>query len=151
MPKSTIRKLTSVAKASGILAIGEGTARVCTMLALILVSRKFGVSTLGSLALAQTLGIYIALGIDSGSRHIGAKLIAAHPGNLRITQSRIQRKRLLLALLAIPLGFLYAIGVLVMRRRWYLFTPSSLLLTACPSTGSCGARSVTAHCPPLEH
>jgi O-antigen/teichoic acid export membrane protein len=108
MFKSTIRKLTSVAMASGILAIGEGTARVCTMLALILVSRKFGVSTLGSLALAQTLGIYIALGIDSGSRHIGAKLIAAHPGNLRITQSRIQRKRLLLALLAIPLGFLYA-------------------------------------------
>jgi O-antigen/teichoic acid export membrane protein len=94
--------------ASGTLAIGEGTARVCTMLTLVLVSRKFGVSTLGSLALAQTLGIYIALGIDSGARHIGAKLIAAHPGNLRITRSRIQKKRQLLALLAIPIGYLYA-------------------------------------------
>jgi O-antigen/teichoic acid export membrane protein len=107
-PKSTSRKLTSVAMESGTLAIGEGTARVCTMLTLVLVSRKFGVSTLGSLALAQTLGIYIALGIDAGSRHIGAKLIAAHPESLRTTQRQIQRKRLMLALLAIPFGFLYA-------------------------------------------
>jgi O-antigen/teichoic acid export membrane protein len=106
--KSTIRKLTSVAMESGTLAIGEGTARVCTMLILVLVSRKFGVSTLGSLALAQTLGIYIALCIDAGSRHIGAKLVAAHPEGLQIIQRRIQRKRLMLALLAIPLGLLYA-------------------------------------------
>jgi O-antigen/teichoic acid export membrane protein len=106
--KSTIRKLTSVAMESGTLAIGEGTARVCTMLILVLVSRKFGVSTLGSLALAQTLGIYLMLVIDAGSRHIGARLVAAHPESLRLTERRIQKKRLLLALLAIPLGFVYA-------------------------------------------
>lgn len=106
--KSRTRKLTRVAMESGTLAIGEGTARICTMLTLVLVSRKFGVSTLGSLALAQTLGIYIALGIDTGSRHIGAKLIAEYPQSLRIIQRQIQRKRLTLALLAIPFGFLYA-------------------------------------------
>jgi O-antigen/teichoic acid export membrane protein len=106
--KSTIRKLTRVAMESGTLAIGEGTARICTMLTLVLVSRKFGVSTLGALALAQTLGIYLMLVIDAGSRHIGAKLIAEHPGNLRTIEHQIQKKRWMLALVAIPLGFLYA-------------------------------------------
>lgn len=106
--KSKVDSLKRVAAASGTLAMGEGVARVGTMLTLVLVSRKFGVSTLGSLALAQTLAVYIALGTDLGARHIGARLIPNHPESRPFIQKRIQRKRQLLALLAVPLGFLYA-------------------------------------------
>lgn len=108
MSQERYRNLISVATASGKLAIGEGSARVCAMLMLILVSRKFGVSTLGSLALAQTLAIYIALGTDAGARHTGARLIAACPGSVGTIRKRMQAKRQILALIAVPLGLLYA-------------------------------------------
>lgn len=108
MLKSKLARLKSVALASGKLALGEGTARVCAMLTLVLVSRVYGASTLGSLALAQTLAIYISLALDAGSRHIGARLLAAHPDHLQSIRFKIQRRRELLALVAIPVGFLYA-------------------------------------------
>ncbi|WP_162173529.1 flippase [Pseudacidobacterium ailaaui] len=110
MLKEKLRNLMGVAAGSALLAIGEGSARICTMLTLILVSRKFGVSTLGSLALAQTMAIYIALGIDAGARHIGARLIAAWPDKVTPVRQRMQAKRKLLALIAVPLGLIYAIA-----------------------------------------
>jgi O-antigen/teichoic acid export membrane protein len=108
MFKSKLERLKSVFLASGKLALGEGTARVCAMLTLVLVSRVYGASTLGSLALAQTLAIYISLALDAGSRHIGARLLAAHPDHVQSIQDKIQKRRELLALVAIPVGFLYA-------------------------------------------
>ncbi len=108
MFKEKLRNLMGVAAGSAKLAIGEGIARVCAMLTLILVSRKFGVSMLGSLALAQTVAVYIALGTDAGARHIGARLTAAWPGRVTAIRRRIQAKRKILALIAIPLGLIYA-------------------------------------------
>ena len=108
MLKSKLERLKGVFLASGKLALGEGTARICAMLTLVLVSRVYGASTLGSLALAQTLAIYISLALDAGSRHIGARLLATHPDHVQWIQYRIQKRRELLALVAIPVGVLYA-------------------------------------------
>lgn len=108
MLKSNLKRLKSVVLASGKLALGEGVARICVMFTLVIVSRVYGVSMLGSLALAQALTVYVSLAIDAGSRHIGARLLAVHPDHVQSIQHRIQRRRELLALVAIPLGFLYA-------------------------------------------
>lgn len=110
MLKEKIRNLMGVAAGSAKLAIGEGISRLCAILTLILVSRKFGVSMLGSLALAQAVAVYIALGTDAGARHIGARLIAAWPSSVNAIRGRIQAKRKILAMIAVPLGVVYAIA-----------------------------------------
>lgn len=100
-----------IVSSSGLLALGEGFARICNFTVIVLISRCFGVSSLGAFALAQTVAIYLILGIDMGMRHIGASLIAKAPESIGNIVRVVQRKRLILALVFVPVGVLYgAIG-----------------------------------------
>src|SRR6266702_3615054 len=78
------------------IAIGEGCARLCNLVLIAFVSRRFGVLTLGAYALAQGISLYLAHGMDLGLRHIGARLVALHSDKKRAGVVAVQRKRLLL-------------------------------------------------------
>lgn len=89
------------------MAAGEGLARLCNLALLILISRRFGVRTMGAYALAQALSLYLSQGIDLGLRHIGAGLIASRADNVQLVVSAVQRKRLILAIPVITVGYYY--------------------------------------------
>src|SRR5580658_762053 len=89
------------------IAMGEGFARLCNLLLVIFLSRKFGVRAAGAYAVAQAVSLYQMNGIDFGLRQTGARLIAKKTGNTRRIVQFVQRRRLFLALTMIMLGYWY--------------------------------------------
>jgi O-antigen/teichoic acid export membrane protein len=102
-----VERLKPLVKESGTLALGEGVAKLSAMVTLALVSRKLGIAVMGSMALAQTIAVYVVLLTDSGARHAGARLVAASPSRFGPIRERVQVKRTALGLLAALLGYLY--------------------------------------------
>jgi len=89
------------------IATGEGFARLCNLLLVIFLSRTFGVRATGAYAVAQAVFLYQINGIDFGLRQTGARLVARNPGNIRQVVRFIQRRRILLALVMITIGYWY--------------------------------------------
>jgi O-antigen/teichoic acid export membrane protein len=89
------------------IAAGEGTARLCNLILVVFLSRTFGVRAAGAYAIAQALFLYQSNGTDFGLRQTGARLVARNPGNIRQVVRFIQRRRILLALLMMALGYWY--------------------------------------------
>lgn len=89
------------------IATGEGVARVCNLILVVFVSRTFGVRAAGAYAMAQALYLYQMNGTDFGLRQTGTRLIATNPGSVRRIAGFIQRRRILLALLMMALGYWY--------------------------------------------
>src|SRR5271165_850583 len=91
------------------LASGELPARLCGIIALLLLARKAGVVMVGVYALAWSMVQYSYPFIDFGLRHVGARLIAKYPQDGREIVARVQRRRLLMAGSIAPFLLLYAV------------------------------------------
>ncbi len=90
------------------LASGELPARLCGIIALLLLARRAGVMMVGVYALAWTMVQYSYPFIDFGLRHVGARLIAQYPQAGNELVARIQRRRLLMAGAILPFLLAYA-------------------------------------------
>jgi O-antigen/teichoic acid export membrane protein len=88
-------------------ASGEGFARLCNLVLIAFVSRRFGVRALGAFALAQGLSLYLSQAMDLGLRHVGARLVAVQPDRAWPVVIAIQKKRFLLAIPVVALGYCY--------------------------------------------
>ena len=100
----------SIAKLSGrvlTIAAGEGIARIGNLLLAVFIARVFGVAAAGAYALAQALALYQTQATDFGLRHIGARLIAQNPQHTAWVVRFVQRRRIVLALLMVTLGYIY--------------------------------------------
>jgi len=91
-------------------ATGEGFARVCNLVLVVFLSRTFGVRAAGAYAVAQALFLYQMNGTDFGLRQTGARLVARNPGNIGHVVKFVQRRRVLLALVTMALGFWYGMA-----------------------------------------
>lgn len=90
---------------------GEALTRICSIAILLILARKFGVVFVGVYALAQGMVQYSYPFIDFGLRHVGARLVARYPQAGREIVQQVQRRRLLMAVLLIPVLLLYAMSV----------------------------------------
>src|SRR4051794_15935260 len=90
---------------------GEVLARSCSIATLLFLAHRFGVIFVGGYALAQGLVQYSYPVIDFGLRHVGARLIAVHPDSGREIVDLVQRRRVMMAGLLIPLIAVYAASV----------------------------------------
>ena len=89
---------------------GELLGRLCTFGVVALIGHQYGVVILGVYALAQTLTQYEQPVIDFGLRHIGARLLAVYPQYASVIVARVQRRRFLMAGLALPFVLLYILS-----------------------------------------
>ncbi len=87
---------------------GEVLARACGVATVIVLGHKYGVILLGVFALGQSLSQYSQPLIDFGLRHVGARLIAVYPQAGRNIVKRVQRRRLLMAVVVLPFVLVYA-------------------------------------------
>lgn len=101
---------------------GETLSRLCSIATLLYLAHKFGVVFVGVYALAQGMVQYSYPFIDFGLRHVGARLIARYPDAAREIVQQVQRRRLMMAMLLVPLLFLYAALVKVpLESKAFLF------------------------------
>ncbi|HZD48897.1 MAG TPA: oligosaccharide flippase family protein [Silvibacterium sp.] len=89
------------------IATGEGIARLCNLLLVVFISRRFGVRAAGAYAVAQALSLYQMYGIDFGLRQTGARLVARYPQSVRQVVGFVQRRRVVLAIAMVIIGFGY--------------------------------------------
>ena len=89
------------------IATGEGIARLCNLILVVFISRTFGVRAAGAYAMAQALSLYQLNGTDFGLRQTGARLVARNPDNIRRVIRFVQRRRVLLAVLMMAMGYWY--------------------------------------------
>jgi len=102
---------------------GEVVARLCSIATLLFLAHKFGVVFVGVYALAQGLVQYSYPFIDFGLRHVGARLIANYPQAGQEIVQEVQRRRLMMAGLLLPLLALYAASVkLPLQSKLFLFS-----------------------------
>lgn len=106
-PHSWIERVKQALPALATLASGEGVSRLSNLLLLVYISHHFGVRVAGAFALAQAVLLYLMLGIDMGLRHIGATLIANHPGKVQEITLLVQHKRIRMMMLLVPVGLLF--------------------------------------------
>ncbi len=104
MASSAGRLIRSVAQ----LVPGEALSRLSSVAIVIFLGHSYGVVILGVYALAVTVAQYLQPIIDFGLRHIGARLIAKYPDAGQEIVRRVQKRRLLMASLVIPLLLGYA-------------------------------------------
>lgn len=111
-------------------ASGEIAGRLFSVAALMLLGHAYGVQTMGVYSLAVAISWYTVPFVDFGLRHIGARLIARHPGHVSFIVSCVQRRRGLMAAAAVPLLMIYAILARVPASlKWFLFFfPATSLL-----------------------
>ncbi len=114
---------------------GEALARLCSISTLLILARKFGVVFVGVYALAQGMVQYSYPFIDFGLRHVGARLLARYPEAGREIVQQVQRRRLMMAALLVPVLLLYAVSV-------KLPTGSKAFLFAFAAAGSMYAGSL---------
>ncbi len=101
---------------------GEALSRLCSVATLLYLAHKFGVVFVGIYALAQGMVQYSYPFIDFGLRHVGARLIAQYPQASREIVQQVQRRRLRMAVLLVPLLFVYAAVVkLPLQSKLFLF------------------------------
>src|SRR5271165_1338491 len=109
------------------LASGELPARLCGIIALLLLARKAGVVMVGVYALAWSMVQYSYPFIDFGLRHVGARLIAKYPQAGREIVARVQRRRLLMAGTIVPFLLGYAaIANVPLNFKIFLFVFSAI-------------------------
>lgn len=87
---------------------GEFLLRLFSVTTVILLGHLYGVVMLGVYGLAMSLAAYLVPLIDFGLRYIGARLIARFPGSASDIVRHVQRRRLLMAGLLLPLVAVYA-------------------------------------------
>jgi len=93
----------------GILSLGSGEAvgRVCGIAVLLIIAHRFGVVAVGVYALAQGMVLYTYPFIDFGLRHVGARLIAQYPEASQAIVQQVQRRRILMGGLILPILVAY--------------------------------------------
>jgi O-antigen/teichoic acid export membrane protein len=102
---------------------GEALSRLCSIATLLYLAHKFGVVFVGVYALAQGLVQYSYPFIDFGLRHVGARLIARYPDASREIVQQVQRRRLMMAALLLPVLLAYAAVVkLPLESKVFVFT-----------------------------
>lgn len=102
---------------------GEVLARLCSIATLLFLAHKFGVVFVGVYALAQGLVQYSYPFIDFGLRHVGVRLLANYPQAGREIAQQVQRRRLMMAGLLLPLLALYAASVkMPLQSKLFLFS-----------------------------
>jgi O-antigen/teichoic acid export membrane protein len=89
---------------------GDLLGRLSSMAVVILLGHRYGVVILGVYALAQGLTQYLQPLIDFGLRHVGARLLAKYPQAACDIIGRVQRRRLRMAAMVLPLILIYAAG-----------------------------------------
>lgn len=107
--KGYIRSLSNIGTGALLLGSGQAVARLASLVLIAYLARKLSVRAFGELILAQTLGRYIIIGTDMGSRLIGARLIAKVPEGTPQILSNVQRKRAILSAASISLAVVYAL------------------------------------------
>ena len=90
-------------------ASGEALARIASVAVMVFLAHRYSVVILGAYALAITLSGYGFTIIDFGMKHIGARLIAQYPQHGSEIVRRVQRRRVLMGSIAIPLLVVYAL------------------------------------------
>lgn len=91
------------------LGMGELLGRLCTIGTIIHLGHRYGVSVVGVFTLGMTASFYMQPIIDFGLRHIGARMIARYPLEANAIMHRVQRRRLSMAAVVLPLTLLYAL------------------------------------------
>lgn len=105
---------------------GEVLSRLAGIATLLLLAHKYGVVFVGVYALAQSMLQYSYPIIDFGMRHVGARLLAAHPQAGEEITRQVQRRRLLMAGLLLPALLLYALSTrLTLDLKIFLFAFSA--------------------------
>ena len=92
-------------------ASGEALARAASIAVMIFLGHRYSVAIVGAYALAISLSGYGFTLIDFGMRHIGARLIAQYPQHGNEIVGRVQRRRVLMACVAIPLIVVYSLFI----------------------------------------
>lgn len=87
---------------------GEALGRVANVAIVMLLGHRFGVVVLGIYSLGTTLSAYMQPAIDFGLKHIGARLVAQFPASSADIVRRVQRRRAVMATVALPLIAIYA-------------------------------------------
>lgn len=106
---------------------GEFLGRLLYVAIVILLGHRYGVIVLGVYALAMSVAQYLVPIIDFGLRHVGARLIARFPASAADILQRVQRRRLLMAVAALPFLLLYAsIAHLSHEMKVFLFIFSAI-------------------------
>jgi O-antigen/teichoic acid export membrane protein len=101
---------------------GEIAGRLCSLATVILLGHRYGVVILGIYGLALSLAQYLQPLIDFGLRHVGARLVALYPLAGHDVVLRVQRRRLRMAALVLPLMLVYAACVkLPVNMKIFLF------------------------------
>jgi O-antigen/teichoic acid export membrane protein len=101
---------------------GEVLSRLCSVATLLFLAHRFGVVFVGVYALAQGLIQYSYPFIDFGLRHVGVRLLAKYPQAGQEIVQQVQRRRLLMAGVLLPLLALYAASVkLPLQSKLFLF------------------------------
>ncbi|MGA2690078.1 MAG: oligosaccharide flippase family protein [Candidatus Korobacteraceae bacterium] len=96
---------------------GEALARLCSVITLVFLAHRFGVVVVGVYALSQTMLLYSQPFIDFGMKHVGARLVARYPQAAKTIMHRVQRRRITMALVLLPLLLVYAVST---RLPWSL-------------------------------
>jgi len=108
---------------------GEALARLCSVTTLIFLAHRFGVIVVGVYALSQTMLLYSQPFIDFGMKHVGARLVAQYPQAVKTIMHRVQRRRIAMALVLLPLLLAYAVST---RFPWGLRAPLLAIAAVCP-------------------
>lgn len=106
---------------------GEVLARLCSIATLLILAHKFGVVFVGVYALAQAMVQYSYPFIDFGLRHVGARLVAKHPEAGDEIVRQVQRRRLSMSGVLLPVLLVYAASVtLPPSSKMFLFVYSAV-------------------------
>jgi O-antigen/teichoic acid export membrane protein len=101
---------------------GEVLARLCSIATLLFLAHKFGVVFVGVYALAQSLVQYSYPFIDFGLRHVGVRLLANYPQAGKEIVQQVQRRRLMMAGVLLPLLAVYVAFVrMPLQSKLFLF------------------------------
>jgi O-antigen/teichoic acid export membrane protein len=91
------------------LATGEVFGRMATFALFAYVSRRFGITILGIVALAQTVATYVMGCSDLGLKLIGARLLARNHALAALVVPFVLKRRAVLTSIAVALGAVYAL------------------------------------------
>jgi hypothetical protein len=105
---STMIPFRALCKSIFHLGSGELVGRLCSVATVVLLGHRYGLVILGIYALAQSLTQYLPPLIDFGLRHVGARLMAVYPHAGHDIVDHVQRRRLRMACLVLPLLLVYS-------------------------------------------
>lgn len=101
---------------------GEAVSRLCGIATLLFLAHRYGVLVVGVYALAQSLLGYSYPIIDFGLRHVGARLVAQYPQAAPEIVGQVQRRRMMMAIVLVPLLLIYAASTkLPLELKIFLF------------------------------